>query len=63
MQCFSVEHTALVSGNHILNIDESVFSSVDLKHLESLLDQVAQVEPLSLAVVDLISQVLIPDLE
>jgi len=34
------EHAALVGGNHILNIDIGVFSSVLLENLQSLLDQV-----------------------
>jgi len=59
----SVKYTALISGDHILNVNESIFSSMDLEHFESLLDQVTQVETFPLAVVDLIAQVLIPNLE
>jgi hypothetical protein len=62
-QWSSVKYTALISGDHILNIDESILSTVDLEHFKGLLDEVTQVKALSLAVVDLVAQVLIPDLE
>lgn len=48
----SVEHTGLIGGHHVFDIDEGVFSPVALKHLQSLLDQVANVLPPVLAVVD-----------
>ena len=59
----SVEDAAFISGDHIFNVDEGVFSSVDLEHLEGLLDQVAQVKALPLAVIDLVTQVEVLDLE
>lgn len=48
----SVEHAGLVGGHHVLDVDEGVLSSVALKHLQRLLDQIADVLPLMLAVVD-----------
>lgn len=48
----SVEHAGLVGGHHVFDIYEGVLSSVALEHLQRLLDQVADVLPLMLAVVD-----------
>jgi hypothetical protein len=59
----SVEDTALVGGDHVFNVYEGIFPSVDLKQLESLLDQVSQVLTLSLRIVNLISQVLVSNFE
>lgn len=53
----SVEHTGLIGGHHVFDIYEGVFSPVALKHLQSLLDQVADVLPPVLAVVDAVSGV------
>ena len=44
----SVEHAALVSRNHILDVDERVFSAVGLEHFKCLLNQVTEVGSLSL---------------
>ena len=59
----SVQDTALIGRNHILDLHKSVFSAEDLEHLESLLDEVAEVGCLALAVVDLVTDVLVADLE
>ena len=59
----SVEDAALIGGDHILDINEGVFSSVDLEKLESRLDEVSKVLALSLAVVDLVSKVVVANLE
>ena len=59
----SVEDTALIGRNHILDVDKIVFSTVHLEHLEGLLDEVSQVGCLALAVVDLVTNVLVADLE
>lgn len=48
----SVEHAGLVGGHHVFDIYEGVLSSAALEHLQRLLDQVADVLPLALAVVD-----------
>lgn len=48
----SVEHIGLIGGHHVFDIDEGVLSPVALKHLQGLLDQVADVLPPVLAVVD-----------
>ena len=53
----SVEHAALVGGNHVLDVDECVFSTVDFEALQSLLDQISEVLALPLAVVDLVAKV------
>ena len=37
----SVEDTALIGWDHILDVDEGVFSSMDLEKLESVLDQIS----------------------
>lgn len=48
----SVEQAGLVGGHHVFDVYEGVLSSVALQHLQSLLDQIADVLPLVLAVVD-----------
>jgi len=53
----SVEHAALIGGDHILNIYEGILTAIDLEHFKSRLNQVTQVLALSLAVVDLVSEV------
>jgi len=53
----SVKYAALVGRDHILNVDEGIFSTMGLEHLKGLLDQIAQVQTLPLAVVDLIADV------
>lgn len=53
----SVKNTALVGWNHVFNVDESVLSSGLLQKLEGLRNQIAQVESLSLAVLDLVAAV------
>lgn len=52
-----VEHAGLVGGHHVFDVDEGVLTPVALKHLQGLLDQVADVLPLLLAVVDAVSRV------
>ena len=59
----SVEHARLVGRHHVLNIDESILTAVHFEQLEGLLDQVAQIVSLSLAVVNFVSQVRIFRLE
>ena len=53
----SVEHAALIGGDHILNIYECILTAINFKHFKCRLDQVAQVSALPLAVVDLVSKV------
>ena len=55
----SVEDATFVGWDHVLDVDESILSSVGFEDLESLLDQVSQVLALSLRVVNLVSQVLV----
>lgn len=59
----SVEHAGLVGGHHVLDVDEGVLPAVHLEQLQGLLDQVSQVVPLPLAVVDLVAQVGVLSLE
>ena len=51
----SVQHAALISRDHILDIDECILSTVLLEHFEGLLDQVTKVAALSLTVINLVS--------
>ena len=53
----SVEHAALVGGDHVLDVDESVVATVLLEKLECLLDKVAEVLLLALGVVDSVALV------
>jgi len=59
----SVQHTAFIGRDHILDVDKSIFSTVNLEHFEGLLDEISEVGGLALAVVDLVSKVLVADLE
>lgn len=59
----SVKYAALIGGDHILDVDECVLTTVNLEELECLLNQVSQVLSLSLAVVDLVTEVVVADLE
>lgn len=52
-----VQQARLVGGDHVLNVDKGIFSSVALEGLQRLLDQVTNVLPLLLAVVNAISGV------
>lgn len=52
-----VEHARLVGGDHVLDVDEGVLPAVALERFQRLLDQVADVLPLLLAVVDAVSGV------
>ena len=51
----SVQHAALISRDHILDIDECILSTVLLEHFEGLLDQVTKVATFSLTVINLVS--------
>ena len=59
----SVEDAGLVGWDHVLDVNESVLTSVRFETLEGLLDKVTQVLALSLRVVDLVSNVLVAVLE
>ena len=59
----SVKNAALISGNHVLNVDKRVLTPVHLKHFECLLNQIAQVLRLPLTVVDLVAEIVIANLE
>ena len=49
-----VEHVALVGGDHVLDVDESVLSPVQFESLQCLLNEVSQIFPLLLTVVYLV---------
>ena len=53
----SVEPAGLVGGDHVLDVDEGVLSTVHLKGFEGLLDEVTDVLTLLLAVVNSITRV------
>ena len=53
----SVQHAALISWDHVLNVDECIFTSVDLEKFKRCLDEFTQVLSFSLAVVNLVSHV------
>ena len=55
----SVEDTTLISWDHVLDIDESIFSSLSFESLKGSLDKVTQILSLSLRVVNLVAQVLV----
>jgi len=59
----SVEHAALVGGDHVLNVNECIISSVCLEKLEGLHDEVTKVKLLALTVVDLVTLVQVLGLE
>mmetsp|Transcript_122732 Transcript_122732/g.382099 ORF Transcript_122732/g.382099 Transcript_122732/m.382099 type:complete len:275 (-) Transcript_122732:208-1032(-) len=54
---------ALVNRDHVLDVDESILTSVRLEHFQSLLDEVTEVLALSLGVVHLVTEVLVLRLE
>ena len=51
------EHAALVSGNHIFDVDVGIFSSVLLQNLEGFLNQISQIFVFSLRIINFISDV------
>ena len=59
----SVEHAALVGGDHVLNVNECIISAVRLEQLECLHDEVAKVLSLALAVVDRVTLIQVLGLE
>jgi len=59
----SVEHAALVGGDHVLNVNECIISSVQLEHFESRDNEVTEVLSLALTVVNLVSLVKVLSLE
>ena len=48
----SVEHAALVGGDHVLDVNEGIVSAVLFEHLERLGDEIAEVHLLALVVND-----------
>ena len=59
----SVEHAALVGGDHVLDVDKSVVATVHLELFECLLDEVTEVLQLALRVVDVVAHVQVVGLE
>ena len=53
----SVENTALVSGNHVLNVDEGILSTCLFQKFQSLWNQVSQIHSFSLVVLHLVTDV------
>ena len=52
-----VEHARLVSGHHVLDVDEGVLAARLLEDLQGLLDEVSDVGVLLLRVVDAVALV------
>ena len=48
------KHAALVSRDHILDVDIRVFSSMLLQNLQGFLDQITQILVLALSVVNFV---------
>ena len=61
--CCSVQHAALISWDHVLNVDEGVIATVSFKHLQCLRNHITQILTLALAVVDWVSLIQVPGLE
>ena len=59
----SVKDAALVGWNHVLDVNEGVFSTVRLEQFEGLLDEITQVLALSLRVIDFVTHVVVVHLE
>jgi len=59
----SVKNAGFISWYHVLDIDESIFSTVHLEKFESLLDEVTEIVRLSLTVINFISNIGILGLE
>lgn len=53
----SSQNLGFVRWDHVSDIDEGVLSAVQLEQLESLFDQVADIQSLLLAIIDLITEV------
>merc|ERR1719313_2472107 len=56
-------HATLISRNHVLDVDESILSSSHLEQLERVIDEIAKVQPLPLAVLHQIPNVCVAMLE
>ncbi len=53
----SIKHTALISRDHVLDVDEGIFSTSLFQQFQSLWNQVTQIMPLSLIVLHLVPNV------
>lgn len=53
----SVENAAFISWDHVLDVDECVFTSVLFEKFEGLLNVVTDVQSLALSVFNLVTQV------
>ena len=52
-----VQHTRLVRRDHVLDVDEGVLAAVPLEHLQRFVDEITDVFPLLLAVVDAVAEI------
>ena len=59
----SVEYATFICWDHVFNVNECIFSSMNFKHFKSRLNQVSKILSFSLAVVDLVSEVLVLNFE
>ena len=55
----SIKDAWLISWHHILNVDESILSSVHLEEFKGLLNQVSKIVCLSLTIINFVSQVVV----
>ena len=53
----SIQNATFISRNHVLNVDECIFSTVSLEYLQGLLDKIAQNQTFSLRILDLVANV------
>jgi len=63
LRSHSVQHTRLISRNHVLDVDEGIFTAVDFEHFERLDDEVTQRLALLLRIINPVAKVLILRLE
>mmetsp|Transcript_30680 Transcript_30680/g.102074 ORF Transcript_30680/g.102074 Transcript_30680/m.102074 type:complete len:300 (-) Transcript_30680:191-1090(-) len=53
----SPDNRALVCGDHVLDVDERIFTTMNLQHLKGLCDNAAKIHVLALVVIDLVTNV------
>lgn len=53
----SIEYTTLIRRYHILDVNKRILSSSLLQQLQSLADEITQIQPFSLVVLDFVTSV------
>ena len=59
----SIENAWLVSWHHILDVDESILTTVHFEQFQGLLDQISKIVSFPLTIIDLVSQVVVSSFE